>query len=65
MGLINTPLLLSNPRRPDIAPVEVVALADTGSVHLSIPEAVRIQLMLEEKHRKEITLVDGTMKSVP
>ena len=39
---------LKNPRRPDLQPVEVDALADPGSVHLCIPAHIQIQLGLEE-----------------
>ena len=57
---------MRNPRNPDIAPVEVIdALADSDSVHLCIPEHVRIQLELEEIDNKEVTLADGTRKLVP
>ncbi len=43
MGLVNA-LLLTNPRKTALSPVEVEALADTGAVHLSMPDHVRIQL---------------------
>lgn len=46
MGLSNAHLILKNPRQPDLAAVEVDALDDTGSVHLCIPEHVRIQLVI-------------------
>jgi len=65
MGIINAKLVLKNPRKPDLAEVLVNALADTGSVHLCIPEHVRIQLELEETDQKEITLADGSHKLVP
>lgn len=42
----------------------VEALADTGSVHMVIPEHVRIQLKLEEQDRKEVTLADGSKRLV-
>jgi clan AA aspartic protease len=45
--------------------VTVEALADTGSVHLVIPEHVRIQLRLEEQDRKEVSLADGSRRLVP
>jgi hypothetical protein len=41
-------ITLKNPRLPDLEPIEVEALADTGSLHLSIPEHIRLQLRLEE-----------------
>ena len=65
MGLVNAPLILKNPRKPELSEVSVSALADTGSVHLCIPEHVRIQMELEELDKKEITLADGSRKLVP
>ncbi len=65
MGLVNAKLMLKNARKPELQPVEVDALADTGSVHLCIPEHVQIQLGLEEIMTKEVTLADGGRKVVP
>jgi len=65
MGLVNGKVLLKNPRLPELAPVEVVALADSGAVHLCIPEHVQIQLKLEAIDNKEVTLADGSKKLVP
>ncbi len=65
MGLVNAKLLLSNPRKPELQPVEIDALADSGSVHLCIPSHVQIQLGLEEISQKEVTLADGSKKLVP
>jgi clan AA aspartic protease len=56
---------LRNPRRPDLVPVEIEALADTGSVHLCIPDHVRIQLDLEEIDKKEATFADDRRSLVP
>ncbi len=58
-------LILRNPRREDIPPLKVKALADTGSVYLIIPERVRRRLELDEESQKEITLADGGRRSVP
>ncbi len=57
--------MLKNPRLPELAPVEVVALADSGAVHLCIPEHIQIQLKLEAIDNKEVTLADGSNKLVP
>jgi clan AA aspartic protease len=65
MGLVNALLILKNPRKPELSEVSVSALADTGSVHLCIPEHIRIQMELEELDKKEITLADGSRKLVP
>jgi clan AA aspartic protease len=65
MGLVSAKLILKNPRLPELEPVEVDALADSGAVHLCIPEHVAIQLRLEEYNRQEVTLADGSKRSVP
>ena len=65
MGLVNAQLTLRNPRKPALEGVVVTALADTGSVHLCIPEHICIQLELQEIDKKEITLADGSRKLVP
>jgi clan AA aspartic protease len=65
MGLTNAQIILRNPRLPELAPVEINALADTGAVHLCIPEHVQIQLKLEEIDKKEVTLADGSRTLVP
>ncbi|HKI33232.1 MAG TPA: clan AA aspartic protease [Gemmataceae bacterium] len=64
MGLINVKLILKNPRHPELQPVEVTALADSGAVHLCIPLHIQIQLGLEEAAKKEVTLADGGKKLV-
>jgi clan AA aspartic protease len=65
MGLVNAEIILKNPRRPELEPVKVPALADTAAVHLCIPPHVQIQLELKEIDKKEVTLDDGTRKVVP
>jgi len=65
MGLVNAKVLLSNPRQPDLHAVETEALADTGAIHLCIPEHVQLQLKLEPIELREIILADGSCKSVP
>ena len=65
MGLVFAKLVLKNPRLRRLAAVKVDALADSGSVHLCIPERVREQLKLETIDQKVVTLADGTARSVP
>jgi clan AA aspartic protease len=65
MGLVTAKLRLSNPRESSLAPMEVEALADTGSVFLCIPEHVRLQLKLEVLEWREVKLADGTRASYP
>ena len=61
MGLIRGTVSLSNPTRPDLAPLEVSALADSGAVHLCIPEHLAIQLSLAELDRREVVLGDEVL----
>jgi clan AA aspartic protease len=65
MGLVNGTVSLRNPRLPELTPVDTQALADSGSIHLCIPEHVRLQLKLEGIDDKEVTLADGSRKLVP
>ena len=65
VGLTNAKIQLRNPRLPGLEPVEVEALADTGSVHLCIPSHLQIQLRLTQVDEKEVTLADGSRKLVP
>jgi clan AA aspartic protease len=65
MGLVNARITLRNAKNPKLKPVEVEALADSGAVHLCIPEHVRFQLQLDEQDKKEVTLADGSKRLVP
>ena len=65
MGLAYAQLTLSNPREPQLQPLEVRALADTGSLHLIIPEHVAIQLRLETSDQREVTIADGSRRVCP
>jgi clan AA aspartic protease len=65
MGLVNANVILQNPRLPNLDPVNVEALVDSGATHLCIPEHVQIQLQLDEIDTKEVTLADGSKKLVP
>jgi clan AA aspartic protease len=65
MGLTHARVRLANARRPDLAGIEVNALADTGALHLCIPEHVAIQLQLDELEKREVTVADGSKRLVP
>lgn len=65
MGLTNPKIELRNPRKPELEVVIIDALADTESIHLCIPEYVKIQLKLNEIDKKEVTLADGSQRLVP
>jgi clan AA aspartic protease len=65
MSLVKGKIILQNPRLPNLDPVDVVALADSGALHLCIPEHIRIQLQLQTIDSKEVALADGSKKLVP
>jgi hypothetical protein len=65
MGWGNSALILKNPRRLDLKPVAIEALADADASHLRIPEPIRIHLALEAIDSRDVTRADGTMIAVP
>ena len=65
MGLVFAKIVLKNPRLPRLAALTVDAMADSGAVHLCIPEQVRAKLRLKTIDEKVVTLADGSLKSVP
>ena len=65
MGLVMNAITLRNPRFPEKEPMEVEALADTGSVHTCVPQHVALQLGLVDYGTKEVTIADGSHHVVP
>ena len=65
MGIIYAKILLKNPRKQRLEPIEIDSLVDSGSVHLCVPEHIRIQLELDEIDKKEAILADGSKQLVP
>jgi clan AA aspartic protease len=65
VGLIHASLALSNPRRHELAPLQVTALVDTGAITLCIPEHVAVQLDLSELEKREVTTAEGRHVAVP
>ena len=59
MGIAQASITLENPKRSDLRPLEVQALADTGSLYLCIPDSVRVELQLEATSQKTVTTADG------
>jgi clan AA aspartic protease len=64
MGIVSSTILLLNARVRTLA-LQVEALADTGSLYLCIPQRVCDRLGLEKLTDKEVTLADGSTKTVP
>ena len=65
MGLVYAKIILKNPRNLKIKPLRVVALADSGALHLCIPDHLQIQLKLRTIDQKEVALADGSKRMVP
>jgi clan AA aspartic protease len=56
---------LSNPRRADLEPIAVKALADTGALMLCIPEHIATQLNLQAESTRHVAVADGRGACVP
>ena len=65
MGYVHAKIELSNPREPDLKPIPVEALADTGALMLCIPEHLALQLNLQQESEREVTVADGRSMKVP
>ena len=65
MGLTYAKIKLSNPRNPELLPIESNTLVDTGALMLCIPQNVATQLELEQLDLRPVTTADGTMHEVP
>ncbi|MCK4761380.1 MAG: clan AA aspartic protease [Candidatus Aminicenantes bacterium] len=65
MGLVHAKILLSNPREKKLKSMEVKALADTGALHLCVPDHVALQLELEEIYKREVITADGRKHLCP
>ena len=58
MGYVHAEIELKNPRETDLESLTVMALVETGSLMLCIPEHIKVQLNLEEVEKREITTAD-------
>ncbi len=65
MGYVYAAIQLNNPRLPDLNPVTVTAMVDTGAMMLCIPEHIALQLQLETNAMREVTVADGRRQMVP
>jgi len=64
MGYVYAEIQLKNPRLPELKPLEVKVLVDTGALMLCIPEHLSLQLQLEVHSQREITTADGKKQMV-
>ncbi len=65
MGLVYTEIVLSNLLAPDLEPYKTRALADTGALHLCIPQHIALQLQLKQLEEREVIIADGSRRMVP
>jgi clan AA aspartic protease len=65
MGFIYANITLKNPRKPEQSKMTVTALVDTSSLHLCVPQHVVMQLGLKQYDTREVTIADGSRRSVP
>ena len=63
MGIVTSTILLRNARVPSLE-LHIDAVADTGSLHLCIPQHVCERLQLEALNDKEVMFADGSTKIV-
>ncbi|MEI7903048.1 MAG: clan AA aspartic protease [bacterium] len=65
MGMISAAIELRNPVRPELSPLTVQALVDTGAMTICIPEHLAVQLQLAEIEKREVTTADERSHVVP
>jgi clan AA aspartic protease len=65
VGIIRQDIRLSNFARPDLEEINALALVDSGSLELCIPQHVANQLRLQVIEEREVTLADGRRAVVP
>lgn len=65
MGHVFASLELSNPREPNLLPLQVTALVDTGALMLCLPEGVAKQLNLQPESLRAVSFADGRGADAP
>jgi clan AA aspartic protease len=65
MKSVYSEITLSNPVFPDLNPIDVKCLVDTGSVFLCLPSHIAAQLNLKQLETREAVLADGNSQQVP
>lgn len=65
MGLVYADIELLNSREPELRPMAMRALVDSGAITLCIPEHVAVQLNLAELEKREVTTATGKGSVVP
>jgi len=65
MGMTRANIELSNPAKPELKPLAVEALVDTGAMTICIPDHVAVQLALKQIETREVTTADEKSHVVP
>lgn len=65
MGHVYADIVLTNAANPDLSPVPVRALVDSGALFTCIPESIALQLDLQTIQQREVVLANGQSVSVP
>ncbi len=60
MGLTYANIELINELRPDLSPVRVSALVDSGAINLCLPAEIASQLGLKTRRRSVVQMADET-----
>jgi clan AA aspartic protease len=65
MGLVYSNIMLSNPAKPELLPIAINCLVDSGSTYLVLPEHIATQLQLTVLETREAVTADGSSHTVP
>lgn len=65
MGSLRVSIRLSNPLKENLAPNEAVALVDTGSLNLCLPEYLSARLGLKVLEIRDVVVADGRKVKCP
>lgn len=65
MGLVVTDIEFTNPRKPQQPPVKKQGMADSGALHLCIPQSLADELELEKLHTRRVSTADGKSHECP
>ena len=65
MGLVYSNIILSNPVKPELQPLNIRCLVDSWSTYLVIPQHIATQLQLATLDTREANTDDGSSYTVP
>lgn len=65
MGLVYATIKLSNTRKPELLPIELTSLVDSGAMHLFIPASIASQLELGTNELRDVQTTDEKIHTLP